>query len=257
MSTASRIGSGPRRIRAVEHFAFDVLHHEEVGALVLADVVDGGDVRGAKRRGRARLGQEARAALRIALRLGGEKLQRDLASKARVLGEIHVAHAAGAEPVTYPIVLDCVADHQPILAGSPEAGPPYSKCFSLGHRSRRLVFSPRQMDDGFVVLVGHRVGILYASDFDERRAHRFVVFAIAADDDRRPRIALAGSPEPIVVMTRSDGRKVPAPSQPFDRPGLAVILREDERIGALRRASVGRRPWRLRSTSSVQPCMSA
>ena len=135
-------------MRARQHLALDVLHHQEVGAFVLADVVDRGDVRRAKRRGGAGLGQEARAALGIGLRLGGEELERDLAAEARVLGEIHVAHAPGAEPVTYPIVLDGVADHQPILAGSPEHGPPYSKCFSLGHRSRRLVFNPRHRDTG-------------------------------------------------------------------------------------------------------------
>src|SRR4029453_10978760 len=71
-------------------------------------------------------------------------------------------------------------------------------------------------EHGLVVLVGHRIGILHAPDFDERRANGFIIVPIAAHNDRRPRIALARSPEPVIVMTRSHGWKSPPSSHPPD-----------------------------------------
>ena len=98
-----------------QHLALDVLHDEEVGALVLADVVDGGDVRRAQRRRGARLGQKSRAALLVVLRLGRQELERHLTTEPGVFGEVDLAHAACPKAVPDPVVLDRAADHPAIL----------------------------------------------------------------------------------------------------------------------------------------------
>ena len=41
----------------------------------------------------------------------GQELERDLAPQARVFGQVDLAHAAGAEALAYPIVLNGGADH--------------------------------------------------------------------------------------------------------------------------------------------------
>ena len=61
----------PLRDARRQQLAFDVLHDDEVGAGVLADVVGDGDVRRAQHRGGARLVQQARAAFRIGFERGG------------------------------------------------------------------------------------------------------------------------------------------------------------------------------------------
>ena len=108
-------GDRPAMDPVRQQFALDVLHHDVVGPLVLADVVDGGDVRRAQRRGRARLGQKSRASLLVVLRLGRQKLERDLTTEPGVFGEIDLAHAACPEAVPDPVVLDRAADHPAIL----------------------------------------------------------------------------------------------------------------------------------------------
>ena len=75
-STTSRIGSGPLRDARRQQLALDVLHHDEVGAGVLADVVGDGDVRRAQQRRGARLVQQPRAALGIGLERRRQELQR-------------------------------------------------------------------------------------------------------------------------------------------------------------------------------------
>ena len=99
-----------------EDLALDVLHHQEVGALVLADVVDGGDVGGPQRRGGPGLGQQARAPFRVRLAGRGQELERDLASQPRVFGEVDLAHAARAQALAHAIVLDGGADHSDDLS---------------------------------------------------------------------------------------------------------------------------------------------
>ncbi len=102
-----RPAGGARR----EHVAFDVLHDEEVGALVFADVVDRGDVRRAQRRGRPGFGEKARPPLGVGPLRRGQELERDVTAKARVFGTVDLAHAASAEALAYPIVLNGGSDH--------------------------------------------------------------------------------------------------------------------------------------------------
>ena len=66
----------PLRDPLREQLALDVLHDDEVGAGVLADVVGDGDVRRAQQRRGAGLVQQPRAAVRIGLERRGQELQR-------------------------------------------------------------------------------------------------------------------------------------------------------------------------------------
>ena len=77
--------------------AVHVLHRDEVPAFALADVVDDGDVGMGERRGRTCLLNEARQLLGGEAPVGAEQLERDPAVQARVVGEKHFAHAAGAK----------------------------------------------------------------------------------------------------------------------------------------------------------------
>ena len=93
-----------------EQLALDVLHDDEVGAGVLADVVGDGDVRRAQHRRGARLGQQPGPALRIGLERVRQELERDLPAEPDVFGAIHLAHAAGAEAPIDSVVLHGLAD---------------------------------------------------------------------------------------------------------------------------------------------------
>ena len=64
---------------------------------LLADVVEGADVRMVELRDRPRLALEALAELRIGRERVGQDLDRDGAIEARVAGPVDLAHAAGAE----------------------------------------------------------------------------------------------------------------------------------------------------------------
>ena len=82
-----------------ERVSVQVLHHEEVDALVSTDVVQRADVRMGQCRDDLRFPVEARAELRI----GGERLRKHLhgdgAIQTRVGRAIDLAHAAGANQV--------------------------------------------------------------------------------------------------------------------------------------------------------------
>ncbi len=66
-------------------------------ALVLADLVNGDDVRMVQGRGGARLLSKAQIVLRTLVEALGEQLDRDHAPEGRVARAVEPAHAAGAE----------------------------------------------------------------------------------------------------------------------------------------------------------------
>ncbi len=89
-----------------QELPFHVLHDEEHRACVLTDIVDGGDVRRAKRRGGTGFGHQTPAPLGIVLQRGQQELQRDRTTQADILGQIHFAHPASPEPFAHAVVLD-------------------------------------------------------------------------------------------------------------------------------------------------------
>ncbi len=95
-----------------EQLPLDVFHDDEVGPVVLADVVGHGDVRGAEHRGGAGLVEQPRTAVGIRLQLRGEELQRHGATEPDVLGEIDLPHSAAAEPLTKLVVLNRCTGHK-------------------------------------------------------------------------------------------------------------------------------------------------
>jgi len=77
--------------------AVDVLHREEQPAVVLADEVDVADV-GVDQAGlRARLADQALAAVAVAADVGEQQLERHRAIERQIGGQPHLAHAALAE----------------------------------------------------------------------------------------------------------------------------------------------------------------
>ena len=87
------------------------LHDDERPALVLADVVDGADVRMIQGRGRLRLTLEALAGCRV-FEVGlGKELQGHMAVKACVLGLVDDAHAPAAQFLDDAVVGDDLPDH--------------------------------------------------------------------------------------------------------------------------------------------------
>ena len=80
-----------------QRLAFEILHDEERGAVLLADVVQRADVRMIELRDRAGFAIEALAELRVGGEGVGENLDRDRAIEPRVAGFVHLAHPAGAD----------------------------------------------------------------------------------------------------------------------------------------------------------------
>ena len=81
----------------LQRLALEQLHRDEGPAAVVADFVDGADVRVVQRRGGARFALESRQRLRVARPLVGQELQGHRPVQARVLGPVDDAHAATAE----------------------------------------------------------------------------------------------------------------------------------------------------------------
>ncbi len=77
--------------------AFDLLHRDEVHALLLADVVDRDQVGMIECRRRSRLAGEPRNPLRIRDRVGSENLEGDVPAERGVDRVVHVSHPAAAE----------------------------------------------------------------------------------------------------------------------------------------------------------------
>ena len=81
----------------LERVAGHVLEHQEQLALVLADLVERGDVRMRQRCSGARLLQEAGAAIRIVGDRRRQHFDRDGAAETRIAGAEDFAHAPGAD----------------------------------------------------------------------------------------------------------------------------------------------------------------
>ena len=81
----------------LERRALQVLHRDEVVAVLLPGVVDHDDVRVRERRGGARLALEERDRRRVTAQVVGQALQRDDAAQPRVARPVHHAHRAAAE----------------------------------------------------------------------------------------------------------------------------------------------------------------
>ena len=84
------------RDEQVERLSFDELHREEVDALGLFDRVERDDVRMVQRGDGAGFALEAREAIGIARRLGGQHLERDVAAELRVGRAVDLTHGARA-----------------------------------------------------------------------------------------------------------------------------------------------------------------
>ncbi len=94
-----RLIDGNRSLRDArgERLAFEKLHHEEGGAVLLPDVEQRADVGVIQLRDRARLALEPLAELRSGGDLRGQRLDGDAAIEPRVAGLVDLAHAAGAQ----------------------------------------------------------------------------------------------------------------------------------------------------------------
>ena len=80
-----------------ERLAFQVLHHQEVDAVLVADVVKGADMRVVQAGDGAGFALEALAKFRVGGQVGRQNLDGDGAVEARVFRAIDLAHAAGAD----------------------------------------------------------------------------------------------------------------------------------------------------------------
>ena len=92
-SSTSSMASGPRADARLERLALEQLHHHELLAVVLADVVQRADVRMAQRRDDPGLAQEALHRLGDRSGVGGQQLDRHMPPEPRVLGLVDDAHA--------------------------------------------------------------------------------------------------------------------------------------------------------------------
>ena len=97
--------------RVLQGLAFEELHRDEGAAVLLADVVDGADVRVIERRGRLGFALEARQRSGVQGNFVGQKLQCDEAVKAGVLSLINHAHTSTTEFFNDLIVGDGPAEH--------------------------------------------------------------------------------------------------------------------------------------------------
>ncbi len=131
-------------------FARVVGHGDERLAGMVADLVHRRDVGMIERAGGARLAQQAGRGFRIMDRSRRKKFERDPPFEFRIFGQIHRAHAAGADVADDPVVRDVGAYHG-------EADPP----------GLQLT----------VQTLGDRIGALWRGGRTEGRTHSDVVAA--------------------------------------------------------------------------------
>jgi hypothetical protein len=94
----------------VERPSVDVLHHDEVEAVVRAELVDGGDVRVAERRRGSRLEDEAPKAIGVAGNVGRKDLQRNV-TRERLVGRSDLKLAVQPRLGEAPVAHDGHARH--------------------------------------------------------------------------------------------------------------------------------------------------
>ncbi len=80
-----------------QRFPFEKLHHQELDAVLMADVVERADVRVAQRRDALRLALEALAEPRVKRQRCRQDFDGDDPVEARVASLVDLAHAAGPE----------------------------------------------------------------------------------------------------------------------------------------------------------------
>jgi hypothetical protein len=102
---------GSRRDAVPEGLALEPLHADEGLALVLADVVDGADVRVVEGGSGPGLALESLPGLAVGEQAFREELEGDAAPEPRVLGLVDDAHASAAELPEHAVVGDRPADH--------------------------------------------------------------------------------------------------------------------------------------------------
>ena len=101
----------PASDRFLERAPVEQFHDDELLAVTLADVVDRADVRVIERRRDARLAPEPLERFRVRGEIRGQELHGNLAAEANILGTVHHAHSAGAEPLENLVVTDDGANH--------------------------------------------------------------------------------------------------------------------------------------------------
>ena len=99
------------QVLALQHFHHDVVL-KALGVFGGADVVNGADVRVCERRGGARLALKPLHGVRVRRELAGQELQRDATPEPLVVGRIHHAHAAAAQPFDDAVVRNRPAHHE-------------------------------------------------------------------------------------------------------------------------------------------------
>ncbi len=90
-------GQAPALQPVGERFAFEVFHHQVMGAVLMADVVQGADIRIVQTGDGARLNLEPLATFGAARQLCGQDLDSDGAVQAGIAGAVDFAHTAGAD----------------------------------------------------------------------------------------------------------------------------------------------------------------
>jgi hypothetical protein len=95
----------------IERRPFQVLQDDEVAAILLADIVDGTDIRVVQPRGGAGFTLQPLDRLRIPGDLIGQQLDCDEPPEARVLGLVDDAHTAASERLEHEIMREPLADH--------------------------------------------------------------------------------------------------------------------------------------------------
>ncbi len=101
----------PGRNQLVEGLSLDALHHDEVHALLGADVVDGDDVGMVEGTGRPSFLDKALLAAQIGDLVGRQDFDRHRAVEVHIASLVDHPHAALAELRFDPVVVECPADH--------------------------------------------------------------------------------------------------------------------------------------------------
>ncbi len=81
----------------LERLAFEMLHDDEVSPVLLANLVNGADVRMIQRGSSPGLALKSLEGVRIACEFFGQKLQGHVAAEARILSLVDHTHASAAE----------------------------------------------------------------------------------------------------------------------------------------------------------------
>ena len=109
---AQRTGGEP----IFQRRALQILHDDERPLVLLADVVDGADVRVVECRCRPRLAREPVQGLAVAREFVGDELESHRTAEPRIFGFVQHAHAACADPLDDAVVRERLTDER-IAAG--------------------------------------------------------------------------------------------------------------------------------------------